>query len=192
MVLSTRFQDAFGYALDLHCRQRRKGTEIPYIAHLMSVFALVLEHGGSEVEAIAALLHDAAEDQGGENTLEQIHSRFGSAVAGIVRACSDSLTTPKPSWKERKQGYIDHLCRTGNASVRLVSAADKLHNARAVLADYREHGEKVWDRFSAGKQDQLWYYREMAKTLTRVGPRPLAGELDAVVSELEELVQQQE
>lgn len=187
LILTKRFLDAVEYAFYLHAGQKRKGTQTPYISHLMGVSSLVLEHGGTEDEAIAALLHDAVEDQGGKDTLEAIHTLFGSKVATIVKGCTDALETPKPPWKQRKEKYIKHLRQTRNKSVRLVSASDKLHNARAILADYRQHKEKLWKRFNVGKNDQLWYYGELVKVFRRKGPRSLAAELDSVVAALKDL-----
>ena len=187
MILTKRFLDAVEYAFYLHAGQKRKGTKIPYISHLMGVSSLVLEHGGTEDEAIAALLHDAVEDQGGKDTWKAISALFGSKVATIVKGCTDSTITPKPEWKPRKKKYIKHLRQTKNESIRLVSAADKLHNARAILADYRQLKEKLWKRFNVGKDDQLWYYGELVRVFKAKGPRALAVELHATVSELENL-----
>ena len=187
LILTKRFLDAVEYAFYLHAGQKRKGTQTPYISHLMGVSSLVLEHGGTEDEAIAALLHDAVEDQGGKDTLEAIHTLFGSKVATIVKGCTDTFDTPKPPWKQRKETYIKHLLQTRNKSVRLVSASDKLHNARAILADYRQHKEKLWKRFNVGKNDQLWYYGELVKVFRRKGPRSLAAELDSVITALKDL-----
>ena len=186
---SKRLQEAFTYASDLHAEQKRKGTNIPYISHLMGVAAIVLEHGGTEDEAIAALLHDAVEDQGGRATLEKIRKRFGDEVAQTVEGCTDADTNPKPPWRERKEKYITHLHKA-DASVRLVSAADKLHNVRTILADYRKVGEALWERFRGGKDGTLWYYRTLAKTFREIYPSPLADELGRVVSELEQLVRE--
>jgi (p)ppGpp synthase/HD superfamily hydrolase len=163
--LGPAFEDALHYALIAHGDQSRKSTKIPYIAHLLAVSALVLEAGGSEVQAIAALLHDAAEDCGGQPRLDDIRHRFGAEVGDIVEACSDSLVenpAEKAPWRERKEEYLEHL-RTVDEDVLLVSIADKLHNARAILEDLRTHGSSVWDRFNAGKDEQLWYYTELAK-----------------------------
>lgn len=163
--LGPAFEDALHYALIAHGDQTRKSTKIPYIAHLLAVSALVLEAGGSEVQAIAALLHDAAEDCGGQPRLDDIRHRFGPKVAAIVKACSDSLVenpAEKAPWKKRKTRYLAHL-RKANDDVLLVSAADKLHNVRAILEDLRIHGASVWERFNAGRGDQLWYYDELAK-----------------------------
>ena len=182
--LSDRFDQAMVWASELHRRQRRKGSETPYVAHLMSVSALVLENGGDEDEAIAALLHDAVEDCGGRPTAEEIRRRFGPRVADIVDGCTDSDETPKPAWRPRKERFIERL--TGaSGSVRLVTAADKLHNARSVLADLRREGERVWDRFAAPRHDTLWYYRAVTSRLQESGPLPLVEELDRVVTELE-------
>jgi len=187
VILTKSFLDAVEYAFYLHAGQKRKGTKTPYLSHLMGVSSLVLEHGGSEDEAIAALLHDAVEDQGGKDALEAIHTLFGSRVATIVKGCTDAFDTPKPPWKQRKEKYLKHLRKTRNKSVRLVSASDKLHNARAILADYRQLKEKLWKRFHVGKDQQLWYYGELVKVFQRKGPRSLAVELEFVVTELKVL-----
>ncbi|MEP6801955.1 MAG: HD domain-containing protein [Acidobacteriota bacterium] len=172
------------WASELHREQRRKGSDTPYLAHLLSVSALVLENGGDEDEAIAALLHDAVEDCGGRPTAEEIRRRFGPRVADIVDGCTDSDETPKPAWRPRKERFVEHL--TGaSASVRLVAAADKLHNARCVLSDLRREGERVWDRFAAPRHETLWYYRAVTSRLQESGPHPLVEELDRVVTELE-------
>ncbi len=186
MKLSIRFEEALVLATRLHAGQCRKGTRIPYITHLLGVASLVLESGGSEEQAIAALLHDAAEDQGGETILEEIRQRFGAQVAAIVAGCTDAMIIPKPPWRARKEAYIIHL-RQAPAAERLVSAADKLHNARAILADYHASGEKVWERFNGGKEGTLWYYRALVEAFRTAGPTPLVDELDRVVTEIERL-----
>jgi len=186
---SKRLQEAFAYASDLHAEQKRKGANIPYISHLMGVAAIVLEHGGTEDEAIAALLHDAVEDQGGRPTLDEIGRRFGDKVAQTVEGCTDADTIPKPPWRGRKEKHITHLYEA-DASVRLVSAADKLHNVRTILADYREVGEALWNRFQGGKDGTLWYYRTLAKTFQEIDPSPLVDQLARVVSELDQLVRE--
>jgi GTP pyrophosphokinase len=188
MILSSRFKDALDFAVELHDGQTRKGTHIPYISHLLAVTGLVIEYGADEDEAIAALLHDAIEDQGGTKTREEIHRRFGERVVEIVDGCTDTDVTPKPPWRRRKEAYLAHL-RNAPASVLLVSAADKLHNARAILADYRRLGESLWDRFSGGKTGTLWYYGSLAAALQEAAaaPRPLVEELSRVVSEIERL-----
>ena len=186
--LGPRFEQALRYAARLHARQTRKGTHIPYISHLLAVAGLVLEYGGGEDEAIAALLHDAAEDQGGAATLEAIRRQFGDVVTGIVEGCSDSMSALKPPWRQRKERYLAHL-PGASASVRLVSAADKLHNARSTLADYRARGESIWDRFNGGRQGTLWYYRALVDAFRQAGNHPLVDELDRVVGEMERLAE---
>ncbi len=186
-MLSERFIDALTFATQLHAGQTRKGSEVPYIAHLLGVASTVLEHGANEDEAIAALLHDAIEDQGGAATREEIRRRFGDTVTEIVDGCTDSDTTPKPPWRQRKEAYIAHI-PTASASVLLVSAADKLYNARSVLNDYRLIGDAVWERFQGGKNGSLWYYRAIVDAFRSTGSSPLFDELERVVSELERLV----
>jgi len=181
--LSRRFEDALVYATRLHASQTRKGTDIPYIAHLLAVASLVIEAGGTEDEIIAALLHDGPEDQGGLPILNEIRDRFGAAVGDIVAACSDTFEKVKPGWKQRKQDYLDHLVGA-TASVPLVSCADKLHNARAILGDYRQLGEALWERFNAGRGEILWYYGELARIFAERGPPELATELHLVVEQL--------
>ena len=149
MNLSPRFDQALHYAALVHAGQSRKGTDIPYLAHLLGVASIALEHGANEDEAIGALLHDAGEDAGGDGRIEDIRHRFGDAVADIVQGCTDAVTLPKPPWRKRKEDYIAHVPKA-SASVRLVSASDKLHNARAILRDYRRLGEALWPRFNGG------------------------------------------
>jgi len=184
MKLSTRFEEALVLATRLHAEQTRKGTTVPYISHLLAVSAIVLENGGNEDEAIAALLHDSIEDQGGAATREEIRRRFGDRVVEIVDGCTDTDMFPKPPWRERKEAYIAHISEAPDP-VRLVSAADKLHNARAVLEDYRMMGEALWTRFNGGKEGTLWYYRAAVDALRKAGTTPLIEELDRVVSEIE-------
>jgi GTP pyrophosphokinase len=187
MVLSDRFYAALDYAARLHAGQARKGTRIPYVSHLLAVSSLVLEHGGDEDEAIAALLHDAVEDQGGAATALDIRKRFGDRVADIVLGCTDADTQPKPPWRPRKEEYLDRL-RQASGSVVLVVAADKLHNARSILVEYRRSGEELWSRFGGGREGTLWYYRESIQILKGTGPPALVGELERVIAELERLV----
>jgi (p)ppGpp synthase/HD superfamily hydrolase len=191
VFLTERFEEALVLAAQFHARQLRKGTPIPYISHLLAVTSLVLENGGNEDEAIAALLHDAIEDQGGANAREKIRRLFGENVTAIVDGCSDTDQIPKPPWRQRKEQYIAHL-RTASPSVRLVSAADKLHNVRSVLADYRILGETLWSRFNGGKAGTLWYYRSVTDTLREVSPSPLIDELDRTLAELEHLANEDE
>lgn len=160
-ALSPRFDAACQYASRLHRDQVRKGTTIPYLSHLLAVAAIVLEHGGTEDQAIAALLHDAVEDQPRDGQTEtEIAARFGTDVRRIVLALSDATGHPKPPWRDRKLAYLERL-KDEPADVLLVSLADKLHNARCILADYYEVGDAIWERFSAGRTDLLWYYREL-------------------------------
>ena len=182
----TRFQEALLFASWLHRKQVRKGSTVPYVTHLLSVAALVLEHGGDEDEAIAALLHDAVEDQGGQPTLDEIRRRFGDRVAGIVDGCSELVGEPRPPWRARKEEYLARI-ETATPSERLVSAADKLHNARSILRDYREMGDALWTRFKGGKAGTLWYYRALVDAFRRAGTTPLVEELARVVGELEAL-----
>jgi (p)ppGpp synthase/HD superfamily hydrolase len=189
---SDRFGRALRFARSLHRDQRRKGTTIPYVAHLLAVAALVLEHGGDEDEAIAALLHDAVEDQGGAATRERIRRRFGARVARIVDGCSDGEPGPgrrgREDWRHRKEHTLAGLGRASR-SVLLVAAADKLHNARAVLEDYRRDGEALWTRFNGGRDGTLWYYRSLAAARGSTGRAPPArgGELARVVSDIDRL-----
>ncbi|NPU84910.1 MAG: HD domain-containing protein [Syntrophaceae bacterium] len=183
-ALTARFRDALGFAAVLHADQVRKGSDIPYVAHLLAVASTVIEQGGNEDLAIAALLHDAAEDQGGADILARIRSLYGETVAAVVEACSDAMESPKPPWRERKECYIGHLAEAPE-DVLLVSLADKLHNARAILRDYRDVGEALWERFRGGRAGTLWYYETLAETFERCGKfRGLAGELRSVVDEL--------
>ncbi len=185
-MLSERYDAALVFAHQLHRHQKRKGTEIPYISHLLSVSALVLEHGGTEDQAIAALLHDAVEDQGGDAIRQEIRNRFGEDVAAIVDACTDTDQTPKPPWRARKEAYLAHL-RTTPDTARLVSLADKVHNARTILADYRAVGEALWSRFEGGREGTLWYYRCLVEIFAAGPCRSLANELERTVAELERL-----
>jgi (p)ppGpp synthase/HD superfamily hydrolase len=184
LPLTPRFVEALAYAAAVHAGQSRKGTTVPYVAHVLGVCALVLEDGGGEDEAIAALLHDAVEDGGGLPVLAEIRRRFGDRVAEIVWACSDTDETPKPPWKERKVRYIAHV-RAAGADARRVSCADKLHNARAILRDYRLEGERLWERFNAPADEQLWYYRALVEAFQQPGRTPLVDELERVVGQLE-------
>ena len=184
MPYGEKFERALLCASRLHESQYRKGTSIPYVTHLLAVASIVGENGGTEDEVVAALLHDAPEDQGGEDTLEDIRARFGDSVAEIVDGCTDTYEDPKPPWRGRKERYLAHLAGA-SSSVRLVTSADKLHNARTVLSDYRKHGEDLWTRFNGGKEGTLWYYRAVADALR--GDGPVVEELDRVVAELEAL-----
>ncbi|GAP20627.1 guanosine polyphosphate pyrophosphohydrolase [Leptolinea tardivitalis] len=189
MILSERFKDALWRATDLHANQSRKGSGVPFVAHLLGVASLVLEYGGTEDEAIAALLHDAVEDQGGQRTREMIADKYGATIAQIVDGCTDSDTIPKPPWRERKEAYIAHIA-TASPSVLLVSACDKLYNARSILADYRVMGEEIWERFKGGKKDgTLWYYQALVEAYKKTGQHRVYDELERTVREIVDMVQ---
>ena len=187
MEPTPRFGEALAYAAALHAQQRRKRSDIPYVAHLLSVAAIVLEHGGSEDEAIASLLHDAVEDQGGAPRLAEIRERFGEDVAAIVAGCTDTDETPKPPWRERKEQHLAHLAHASR-SIQLVCAADKLHNVRSLVEDYRDSGEDLWQRFNGGRQGTLWYNRTVSERLNHLTGTPLQAQLTRAVEELERLV----
>jgi len=190
-VLTDRFDRALLYATHVHGGQVRKGTTIPYVAHLLAVTATVLEYGGSEDMAIAGLLHDAVEDQGGEPRLADIRNRFGDRVADIVRSCSDSVVNTatgqkKEAWRVRKLDYIEHL-KTVDRETLLIALSDKVHNARSILRDLRkpEVGTAVFSRFNRPREDTLWYYRELANAFQKLLPGQLAEELMEIVIVLE-------
>jgi (p)ppGpp synthase/HD superfamily hydrolase len=184
--LGPRFLQAFQFAVRKHAGQTRKASTIPYIAHLMGVASLVLEAGGDEDLAVAALLHDVVEDCGGAPMLKEVQRRFGKRVAHIVEGCTDADTDPKPPWRERKENYLRHL-KTADAGTRLVSAADKLNNIRSILADYREIGESVWTRFHGGREGTLWYYRALRDEFCQRKGNRLTRDYELAVHELEAL-----
>jgi (p)ppGpp synthase/HD superfamily hydrolase len=184
--LGPRFLRAFLFAAEKHAGQARKASTIPYISHLMGVASLVLEAGGDEDLAIAALLHDVVEDCGGAPMLKEVRRRFGARVAKVVDGCTDADTYPKPPWRQRKEIYIRHLKKAG-ADTRLVSAADKLHNVRSIVSDYRAAGESVWSRFNGGREGTLWYYRTLRDIFLRHQPNRITRELTLAVEELETL-----
>src|SRR5438034_4579893 len=158
MKFSRQFEEALIYATRAHGDQVRKKTGIPFIAHILGVTAIALEYGANETEAIGALLHDTVEDCGGAERLRDIREKFGDDVAKIVDGCTDTYETPKPPWLERKRAYIEHL-KDSDSSIRLISASDKLHNTRAILAELRRHGPEVFERFAGNKEGTLRYYR---------------------------------
>ena len=178
--LGGRLDDAFRYAHEVHANQTRKGTASPYISHLMGVSSIVMDDGGTEDEAIAALLHDAAEDHGGRARLGDIRQRFGDAVAKMVEDCTDSWDEPKRPWAERKREYVQHARTLPPSSLR-VSAADKVHNAYAILRDLRNIGEAVWDRFDATPDDVMAYYEGLVRAYREAGGGRLVDELDRIV-----------
>ena len=191
MPYGEKFEEALTYAARLHRDQTRKATGIPYVTHLLAVAAIAGENGGTEDEVVAALLHDAPEDQGGEARLAEIRERFGAQVADIVAGNSDTYQEPKPPWRGRKERYVAHVACAPH-SVRLVSAADKLHNARSVLADLRCLGDDLWLRFNGGREGTLWYYRALVEAFRSAGSNPVVEELDRVVGELERLARKRE
>jgi hypothetical protein len=166
-LLTNRFTDAIDFALVAHCAQVRKGTRIPYLSHLLAVASLVIEHDGDEDAAIAAVLHDAPEDQGGRAMVEQIRARFGAEVAAIVEACNDTFDKPKPDWPPRKSKYVEHLAAESSLGACIVSAADKLHNARAILHDLRATDDHTafWKRFGSPPKQIGWYYGRLERAL---------------------------
>jgi (p)ppGpp synthase/HD superfamily hydrolase len=182
MALSEHFDNALVYASQLHREQVRKGSGVPYVAHLLSVSSRVLVAGGTEVQAIAGLLHDAAEDQGGQATLDDIRKRFGAPVAQIVADCTDSWVEPKPEWRPRKEAYLAELPAKPAASL-LVSLADKVDNAEAILFDYRNLGDELWSRFTGARQGTVWYYRSLSRIFSQVLPGTLTDELSRTVAQ---------
>ena len=187
-VLSSRFEGALILATRLHTNQVRKSTRIPYVAHLLAVTALVLEDGGDEDQAIAALLHDAVEDQGGIEILDDIGRRFGERVARIVEGCSDSFESPKPPWRERKENYLRHL-READIDILRVSLADKLHNACSILRDLQQQGDVIWERFKGGEDGTIWYYRSLVDVFCNNDFSPMVGELQRVINKIEGLTE---
>jgi (p)ppGpp synthase/HD superfamily hydrolase len=184
--LTGRFTEALLYAVEAHDGQLRKGSEVPYVGHVLGVCALVIDDGGDEDQAIAALLHDAGEDAGGRERLEDIRSRFGPSVARIVEACSDTLEWPKPPWRERKEHYVAAAEHHPPEALR-VSIADKLYNVHSLCRDYLVIGDELWRRFNAGRDDVLWYYRSLLDVFRRRLQSPMVAELEAALAELERL-----
>ena len=184
--LGARFLRAFVFAAEKHKGQTRKASSVPYIGHLMGVASLVLEAGGDEDLAIAALLHDVVEDCGGVPMLKEVRQRFGRRVAKVVDGCTDAYTDAKPPWRERKEKYIARL-RDEDKDTRLVSAADKLNNVRSIVSDYRAVGESVWSRFRGGREGTLWYYRTLRDEFLRDQPNRITRDLALAVSDLESL-----
>ena len=182
--LGSCFRDALSVALVLHGGQAKKGTTVPYLAHLLAVTALVLEHGGDEEQAVAALLHDAIEDAGAD--VRPLVARFGPRVAAIVEGCTDTDIQPKPPWRARKEAYLAHLAGAP-ADVLLVSMADKLANVRSIITDFRAVGDQVWERFRGKKSGTLWYYREIVNVCAKKTQSTLFHELERAVAELESL-----
>lgn len=191
-MLGPRFEGATTYAAQAHAGQLRKGTETPYLAHLLGVAALVLEDGGDEDEAIAALLHDAVEDAGGSARLADIRRRFGDRVAEIVASCSDSIDGERTAenWRERKDDYLEHLESLTDTGVLRVSLADKLHNVRAILRDlesWRGKRSAFWARFNTGRKEQLWYYDQLVGVFRAKHAGPMARELRRTTKRLHKI-----
>jgi len=184
--LGPRLQKAFRYAAEKHAGQTRKQTAVPYLSHLMAVTSLVLEGGGDEEMAIAALLHDVVEDCGGAPRLREVQKMFGTRVAKIVEGCTDSFSDPKLPWVVRKEEYLKRL-KHEDSETRLVSASDKLHNVRTVITDYRQYGESIWKRFSGGREGTLWYYRALNDEFQRRKPNRITRELALAVAELQKM-----
>ena len=188
MKVTEKFEEALIYATRLHGDQTRKKTGIPFVGHILGVTAIALEYGADETEAISALLHDTVEDCGGAQRLRDIREKFGDDVARIVDGCTDTYDTPKPPWLERKRAYIEHL-KHSDSSTRLVSASDKLHNTRAILAELRRHDLEVFERFSGKKDGTVWYYRTLVTAFRQHRDHSdLIDELNRVVSEIEKFV----
>jgi (p)ppGpp synthase/HD superfamily hydrolase len=187
--LGSRLRRAFRYAAAKHDGQTRKQTAVPYLSHLMAVASLVLEAGGDEDMAIAALLHDVVEDCGGMPRLREVRRMFGPRVAKIVEGCTDSFGEPKAEWVERKKDYLREV-KHADAATRLVSACDKLHNVRTILTDYRRDREAIWARFAGKKEGTLWYYRALSDEYQRRSPNRITRELEIAVAELERVVKQ--
>lgn len=182
-MLTERFDEALAYASKLHRDQRRKGTDVPYVAHLLGVASIALENGADEDQAIAALLHDAVEDQGGAAQLATIRAKFGDRVAEIVDHCTDADSDPKPPWRTRKEAYLASLAHKPVASLQ-VSLADKTHNAGAIVADLAVHGDALWKRFTGGRDGSLWYYDALAQAFQARIPGPATDRLAALVGEM--------
>ena len=191
--LGPRFASALGYVATLHATQLRKGTGTPYVSHLLAVAALAIEYGANEDEAIAALLHDSIEDQGGHDVRRRITVLFGKTVADIVEGCTDTDLTPKPPWRERKERYLAHVPHT-SPSVRLVSMCDKLHNARSLIMDLRGKRADLWSRFSAGRDETCWYYRQLVNAFRGALAKdpPSTVRMSELLEELAQTVEQLE
>lgn len=185
-MLTDRFDEALAYASRLHRDQRRKGTDVPYVAHLLGVASIALENGANEDQAIAALLHDAVEDQGGLARLDEIRTRFGPLVADIVSDCTDAAIEPKPEWRSRKEAYIASLAHKQIASLQ-VSLADKTHNAGAIVADLVVHGNALWSRFTGGRDGTLWYYGALANAFSARIPGPAVDRYAGLVEDMQRL-----
>lgn len=188
-MLGKRFQSALVFAAQGHARQNRKGTQVPYLAHLLAVASLVLEAGADEDTAIAALLHDMVEDQGGRWVYEEIRSRYGERVAAMVADCTDSFEIFKPPWRSRKEAYLAHLRQLKDPGARLISLADKVHNARCLVADLKQEGVQTLRRFNGGVEGTLWYYQSLAQIFRLDSPQQLSSELVDLVEQIQNLIE---
>ena len=183
-TLSERFVSAFELAFQLHASQMRKGSDIPYMSHLLGVASMVMEDDGDEDEVIAALLHDAVEDQGGLPTLDLIHEKFGPRVTSLVSFCTDSMEIPKPPWKERKLAVLQKVTLASKSEYKIL-LADKLHNLRTIRNAVKRYGESVWQRFKGGREGSLWYYRELLASFCARGDHPYHDEMESALEALE-------
>lgn len=186
MAYSRRVAEAFALAHELHEQQVRKGTALPYLVHLTAVAGIVGDYGGTEDQFIAALLHDAVEDQGGQATLSRIRAQFGDAVADLVWQCSDTDVEPKPPWSERKKAAIEHTRRLA-PSAKLILAADKLHNAQAILRDAETHGAAIFERFTGTREQTIWYYQAELDALGEGWDHPILKPLARAVARMNEI-----
>ncbi len=191
MPFTDRLDAAFVFAHRLHRDQTRKGSDRPYITHLLTVAGIVAEYGGDEDQIIAALLHDTVEDQGGRPILDEIRNEFGENVAAYVEACTDAFVHPKPPWRERKESFLRSLVNVPEAAY-LIITADKVHNIRSMIADLETIGPRLWDRFNVDRDQILWYHREICLELTKRWKHPLLDELSAAVETLARKVEASE
>lgn len=185
LFLTDQFRSALNFAYQLHKNQFRKGSGVPYLSHLLGVAGLVMEDGGTETEVIAALLHDAVEDQGGALTLKRIKIKFGTQVAAIVDFCTDSLEIPQPPWRERKLAIIRKVALASESEYRIL-LADKLHNLWTIRNALWKHGDAVWERFKGGKEGSLWYYRELLSNFQERGDHPFLEDMEAILKALQD------
>lgn len=185
-LLTNRFQRALVFAFKTHQEQLRKNSCSPYFSHLLSVCSTVLDAGSDEDVAIAALLHDAAEDQGGIETIQIIRKKFGNRVAELVLACSDTLSDPKPPWKKRKTEHLEKLSKAG-PDVLLITMADKIHNVRSLYRDLSSMGDEIWKNFNGGRSGTLWYYNELDQILAKTSHNQLYKEFHNLVKNIIDL-----
>lgn len=185
-MLSPKFEKALSFATQLHATQYRKGSKAPFITHLLSVCAIILEDGGTEDEAIAGLLHDAVEDQGGLKTLEAIKNTFGERIAQIVLECSETHLSPKPPWKERKVQSLAKMKQISDSAIRVV-LADKVHNSQSLIREHQKYGTIIWNNFKAGREGTVWYFNQVCAVLNERTNSELIHELKLAVNRIEVL-----